>query len=55
MIVSDMLVGKGEDSIVGWNEGPVGSKVGSAVGFDVGVTKLDDDIILLVSFNCSDR
>jgi hypothetical protein len=41
--------------VVGWNEGPVGSKVGSAVGFDVGVSKLDDDIILLVSFNCSDR
>jgi len=55
MFVSGMLVGKGEDSIVGWNEGPVGSKVGSAVGSDVGVSKLDDDIILLVSFNCSDR
>ena len=48
-------MGGGEGSIVGWNEGPVGSKVGSAVGFDVGVSKLDDDIILLVSFNCSDR
>jgi hypothetical protein len=25
-------MGGGEGSVVGWNEGPVGSKVGSAVG-----------------------
>ena len=29
-------MGGGEGSVVGWNEGPVGSKVGSAVGSEVG-------------------
>ena len=33
----------------------VGALVGHLVGPDVRVSKFDDDIILFVSFNCSDR
>ena len=33
----------------------VGALVGHLVGPDVKESKLDDDIILFVSFNCSDR
>jgi uncharacterized membrane protein len=32
-----------------------GALVGRLDGTDVGVSRSDDDIILLVSFNCSDR
>ena len=52
------VVGNSEGSKeVSWTiEGSfVWSAVDVSVGPDVGVSKLDDDIILFVSFNCSDR